>query len=80
MRTLISILVVCLSFLLGKKYHSLTTTDIPLIPVCQDEHDRCWEWANMGECEKNEDYMKKQCKKSCKVCVDTEEELEQDSL
>lgn len=35
---------------------------------CRDNHDRCNEWAERGECENNELYMLKNCKRSCGVC------------
>merc|ERR1712142_1119617 len=36
--------------------------------TCEDNHNRCAEWAARGECEKNPNYMLRNCKKSCKVC------------
>ncbi|XP_039255044.2 uncharacterized protein LOC120331930 [Styela clava] len=35
---------------------------------CIDENDSCARWASMGECEKNPDYMKDKCRKSCNSC------------
>ncbi len=35
---------------------------------CQDENDRCEEWAAWGECEKNPGYMLSGCMKSCGKC------------
>eukprot|EP00043_Microstomoeca_roanoka_P012356 m.119411 g.119411 ORF g.119411 m.119411 type:complete len:834 (+) comp15470_c0_seq2:55-2556(+) len=36
--------------------------------VCLDDEQRCQTWATVGECEKNEQYMKTHCQKSCGVC------------
>lgn len=35
---------------------------------CVDEHDRCRDWASMGECDKNPTYMKNHCRVSCGTC------------
>lgn len=35
---------------------------------CQDDHENCSGWADMGECEKNQQYMLINCKKSCGIC------------
>ena len=37
---------------------------------CRDYHEKCDEWASVGECRKNPRYMlsKKGCRKSCLVC------------
>lgn len=45
--------------------------------LCQDGHENCSGWADMGECDKNPNYMLSNCKKSCGVCktaVDDEPE------
>jgi len=50
------------------------TTSVPVStlpstdPSCTNNHDRCQEWADRGECKKNPRYMLRMCKKSCKVC------------
>ena len=38
--------------------------------VCSDKHDAkaCLEWAKIGECSKNPDWMNNNCKKSCNLC------------
>ena len=41
-----------------------------LNPNCQDNNDRCDEWASTGECTYNPGYMLKECKLSCFVCSD----------
>lgn len=37
---------------------------------CNDHHEKCEEWASIGECKKNPNYMlsRKGCRKSCLVC------------
>lgn len=49
---------------------------------CDDKEEHCALWATNGECENNETYMKKNCKKSCKVCesdeAETCEDIEED--
>jgi prolyl 4-hydroxylase len=35
---------------------------------CQDYHESCEEWAEIGECEKNVNYMISKCPKSCNAC------------
>nr|CAA06314.1 PMP1 protein [Podocoryna carnea] len=35
---------------------------------CPNNHSRCQEWADRGECQKNPRYMLRNCKKSCKQC------------
>lgn len=39
-------------------------------PDCRDENENCSEWASWesNECETNEVFMKKNCKKSCRLC------------
>jgi len=37
---------------------------------CYDDDYRCIKWAKNGECEKNPDYMLKNCRQSCEVCKD----------
>ncbi|XP_014674979.1 PREDICTED: LOW QUALITY PROTEIN: lipase maturation factor 2-like [Priapulus caudatus] len=36
---------------------------------CKDGSEHCSSWAGRGECDRNPDYMLKQCQKSCKVCT-----------
>lgn len=36
--------------------------------LCTDDNKLCAEWAEMGECEKNPNYMLNNCKRSCHVC------------
>lgn len=38
---------------------------------CEDEEEMCEEWAKMGECEANPNYMLKSCQKSCGTCGDS---------
>jgi len=37
---------------------------------CQDENDRCADWANVGECDANPGYMRSSCRRSCFQCPD----------
>jgi len=37
-------------------------------PSCVNNHERCQEWADRGECKINPKYMLRMCKKACKVC------------
>mmetsp|Transcript_695 Transcript_695/g.1042 ORF Transcript_695/g.1042 Transcript_695/m.1042 type:complete len:521 (+) Transcript_695:32-1594(+) len=37
---------------------------------CDDKEEECVEWARMGECEANPNYMLKNCRLSCDVCDD----------
>lgn len=39
---------------------------------CQDRHESCPVWAEMGECGKNPFYMLAHCHMSCQVCIDGE--------
>lgn len=39
-----------------------------LLPVCKDNHARCAEWAKIGECYRNKNWMQDNCAKSCRVC------------
>uniref|UniRef100_A0A7S4KAU0 ShKT domain-containing protein n=1 Tax=Odontella aurita TaxID=265563 RepID=A0A7S4KAU0_9STRA len=40
-----------------------------LMNPCADGHDRCAEWAGLGECDKHLQYMQNNCQKSCGVCL-----------
>ena len=35
---------------------------------CTNYNTACTDWAARGECEKNADYMRKACRKSCGIC------------
>lgn len=35
-------------------------------PKCQDWHGECGDWANKGECERNDDFMRKFCHRTCR--------------
>ena len=39
-------------------------------PVCEDANDDCGFFAEEGECENNQEWMIKNCPKSCGVCID----------
>ncbi|XP_033758284.1 cysteine-rich venom protein pseudechetoxin-like [Pecten maximus] len=40
---------------------------------CEDKKDKCETWEAMGECSKNPDYMRRNCRKACGECRVTEE-------
>ena len=42
---------------------------------CQDEHPKCQDWANIGECDENPNYMLHSCRRSCLQCPDQAAEL-----
>ena len=51
--------------------------DVEIDDLCKDQHERCEYWANMGECDKNPNYMLDKCAKSCKECsVSSSESVE----
>jgi len=37
--------------------------------ACKDSHKYCEFWKEEGECEINPNYMKRECRKSCKICT-----------
>ena len=43
---------------------------------CADDYDKCPAWAVNGECDINPEYMLYNCKKSCKSCALTPQQLE----
>eukprot|EP00798_Chlamydomonas_sp_ICE-L_P009971 gene9972-7848_t len=40
---------------------------------CEDNQDKCKEWASSGECVNNLDFMEDACMKSCGKCIDLKE-------
>ena len=36
---------------------------------CVDENDNCQNWAKVGECDKNPNYMLEKCNWSCNACA-----------
>merc|ERR1711920_348352 len=36
---------------------------------CVDLFDSCEDWAEMGQCQENADFMRAKCPLSCKVCA-----------
>lgn len=40
---------------------------------CADHEEKCHEWAQGGECERNVEFMKYNCRSSCKECQPCEE-------
>jgi len=43
---------------------------------CDDYYGECEEWADTGECDKNQKFMFTECQKSCLICIDKEEYTE----
>jgi len=41
--------------------------------TCDDNHESCALWASQGECKANPIYMLSNCKASCKVCKEDDE-------
>lgn len=39
---------------------------------CVDKHPRCLFWAQIGECDRNLNYMTKSCSQSCELCIGKE--------
>ncbi|KAH8095963.1 hypothetical protein JL720_3300 [Aureococcus anophagefferens] len=37
-------------------------------PVCRDEHTECANWARLGECDANPNYMHESCAPACGTC------------
>ncbi|KAH8060293.1 hypothetical protein JL720_13631 [Aureococcus anophagefferens] len=37
-------------------------------PVCRDEHAECANWARLGECDANPNYMHESCAPACGTC------------
>ncbi|XP_057291343.1 zinc metalloproteinase nas-15-like [Hydractinia symbiolongicarpus] len=58
---------------IGLMYNHICTggpppSGVPPPDNCKNNHQRCQEWANRGECQKNPRYMHHNCKKSCNKC------------
>lgn len=45
---------------------------------CFNKHSswQCYVWASQGECERNPEYMKRECKKSCLLCGNEDGEID----
>ena len=43
-------------------------TSQDLLEHCEDEHKHCGFWAEIGECDKNPEYMLQSCRESCDEC------------
>jgi len=57
----------------------LTKSNTEQKDTCEDYHENCSGWADMGECEKNPKYMLNNCKQSCGSCKKRESvEVEDD--
>jgi hypothetical protein len=42
--------------------------------ACEDKHESCSHWSNVGECSANPNYMRLYCQRSCGVCFDQEQQ------
>lgn len=42
---------------------------------CQDDHPKCSNWAEIGECDANPNYMLHNCRRSCMQCPDQAKKL-----
>lgn len=42
---------------------------------CQDDHIKCFDWSQIGECDHNPNYMLRNCRRSCLQCPDQRDEL-----
>jgi hypothetical protein len=40
------------------------------VPGCQDDNERCWTWAEQGECKRNPGFMLVTCRAACEACHD----------
>ena len=52
----------------GEIYDDEEEFDLDMI--CADDHENCQQWASTGECEKNPNYMGKNCRRSCNACFE----------
>lgn len=43
----------------------LTSSTLATVLALEDKHDKCQEWSEMGECDKNPGYMQSSCAASC---------------
>ncbi|MGK3736256.1 MAG: hypothetical protein ACI8RD_004981 [Bacillariaceae sp.] len=54
-----------------RSFHCLAAPEEYIrVPTCVDENENCLNWANNGECQKNQQFMLVDCRKSCKSCID----------
>jgi hypothetical protein len=42
----------------------------PPVAGCEDAEERCWSWAEQGECKRNPGFMQVTCRVSCDACND----------
>ena len=47
-----------------------TTLDNEPKVTCEDQHEKCQMWADVGECTANPSYMNKNCQRACELCAD----------
>ncbi len=49
--------------------HNVYKEPRPLaVPGCDDSDERCFSWAEQGECKRNPGFMLRSCRASCQVC------------
>jgi hypothetical protein len=53
-----------------RSFHCLGAPEESIRVPCIDENEDCLNWANKGECQKNQQFMLVDCRKSCKSCID----------
>ncbi|XP_060079105.1 cysteine-rich secretory protein 3-like [Ylistrum balloti] len=51
----------------------LCTGTVIYLDSCEDDNSMCKTWKAMGECNKNPNYMRVNCRKACGVCQGNEE-------
>lgn len=44
-------------------------TAAPVEEECEDAAEMCESWAAKGECDKNQGYMHKSCRRACGLCA-----------
>lgn len=38
--------------------------------TCEDQHEKCQIWADVGECAANPSWMHTNCQRACELCAD----------
>eukprot|EP00571_Detonula_confervacea_P011116 CAMPEP_0172306652 /NCGR_PEP_ID=MMETSP1058-20130122/7684_1 /TAXON_ID=83371 /ORGANISM="Detonula confervacea, Strain CCMP 353" /LENGTH=606 /DNA_ID=CAMNT_0013018613 /DNA_START=50 /DNA_END=1870 /DNA_ORIENTATION=- len=58
----------CENVYLGFRLSNMLEGGLAVIPFCQDNDFNCRQYADMGECDNNSEYMSMFCEASCQVC------------